>query len=177
MPLPYINTVTLSGVVGVTYPIPIRVRGALQLSRYTGGSNDGAFFQSGGVQNSSDVSKPQAKLVVSDPAVTYFLNRTTDAPSAWSRWLDYMAVIEGKHGATLTLSIVLPNPHVTEETLDGGGGMVESGLVGLQVAKQWVAVDYVTDITKDVSEKLGGVVRNWLWSGFEENMYGVGAER
>lgn len=167
-------SVTVPGTSGETYLLDLKVRGTFGLSRYDGGSNDGGFLQKGGAQNSSDSGRPRIKLTVSNPNQTFYLNRTASAPGAYNQTVEYRVVVEAVGGATLTLAV---ENATTQNGMDAGGAVPEHDSDHLVAGYQTVFVEFSTDITADVTEKLGGVVRDFVWTGFEENVYGVKAER
>lgn len=93
---------TVPGTIGVPYTGHFRVRGVISRSVYTGGSNDGAYFQTGGAIG--DARQDYAKLTVSDPAATYYLNRGA-TKTGYNVPLDYTVDIPVVGGATVTLEI------------------------------------------------------------------------
>ncbi len=175
------NTIVITdGTSGAVNELTVRVRGIVQLSRYTGGSNDGAFLQVGGSQHASDVGVPVVRLDVTSPSQTYYLNRTSVAPGVYLTALDYYAKIKVLSGATLTVAIVYPNTFAVQT--DVGGGTPELPLEGitatrLRMAKEYVIVEYLSDVSGAVTESTGGVVRDFVFTGYEEQMYGVKAEK
>lgn len=93
---------TVPGTIGVPYTGHFRVRGVISRAVYTGGSNDGAYFQTGGAI--ADARQDYAKLTVSDPAAVYYLNRGA-TKTGYNVPLDYTVSIPVVGGATVTLEI------------------------------------------------------------------------
>lgn len=94
----------LSGNPMTTYNVTLRFRGMVELCAYSGGTNDGAFFQTGGAASSPGYNT--YALIVSDPPQTYYLNRShtfvgQGEPYVYA--IDYNKTISVKGGATLTL--------------------------------------------------------------------------
>ncbi len=96
------GNVVVPGTIGVLYSASVRVRGVIQRSQYTGGSNNGAYLQTGGAI--ADQWQDYAKITVSDPAAVYFVNRGA-TKTAYNVPLDYTVNIPAKGGATITLEI------------------------------------------------------------------------
>ena len=94
------------------YNLTLRFRGFVEPKNYTGGTNDGKWFQIGGNPVTTGTSIGESayniyKLSVSDPQQDYYLNRSGHAaangyPFAYA--IDYMATIPMRGNATVTLS-------------------------------------------------------------------------
>lgn len=93
------SVATLTGDTDVTYAVTLRFRGVIEPKGYTGGTNDGAYFQTGGTP-AADMWNSYS-LIVSDPAQTYYLNRSNVPVNI--AVVDYTAVVNVVGGATLTL--------------------------------------------------------------------------
>lgn len=85
----------LGGNPATTYTITIRLRGIMELARYSGGTNDGAFWQVGGTgltavtlpspvpiigspNGGANVARNVYKLIVGNPPQTFYVNRMND---------------------------------------------------------------------------------------------------
>ncbi len=96
-----VDTKTLEGEPSTTYTIKLRFRGIVELKPYSGGTNDGAFWQIGG-SPSGDLWNVY-KLQISDPPQTYYLNRGLSNEFSVSQ-IDFQKDVEAKGNATFTLS-------------------------------------------------------------------------
>ncbi len=96
-------TATMGGTLGQLYLVGLRFRGVVEQKSYSGGANDGAFFQIEGTP-AADASNLY-RLKVSYPGdadATYYLNRGTSGLSVC--WLiDYAKQIAIKGGSTVEL--------------------------------------------------------------------------
>ncbi len=92
---------TLVGDPSVSYTIKLRFRGVVELKPYSGGQNDGAFWQIGG-SPSGDLWNVY-QLDISNPPQTYYLNRGLSNDFAVSN-IDFEKAIIANGGATFTLS-------------------------------------------------------------------------
>jgi hypothetical protein len=91
----------LSGTPGSMYDVTLRFRGVVEEKTYTGGTNDGAWWQIGGVAPNDGYNI--YRLDFSSPAQTFYLNRGTSAISrAWA--IDYTKTIRAAAGAVVSLS-------------------------------------------------------------------------
>jgi hypothetical protein len=171
------ETLVLSGDPLVLYELSMRVRAAVELMAYTGGtvSPVAKRFYIGGSPKS--YSNTQVKLEVSDPAATFYLNRTAAVPPAFSVKLDYWTpVILVRGGATLTLSLIRGDLAMTH--LDEGGGTVETTLADFD--GEYCQLDFTTTLAVDrVEEQRSslGMCRKWVFSGYEENVLGLQNEK
>lgn len=165
------GSVVIGGDVTVTYTLYLHVRAAVELMAYSGGTSDGYFQVGGTPQNYPNT---RVKLVVSDPAATFYLNRSASVPTNFSVALDYYAPIPVKGGATLTLSLERQSHALFNQ--DQGGATVVTQLAPF--TGEYVQLDFATTLEHDVVEKRAGAgtARNWVFSGFEENVYGDKAE-
>jgi hypothetical protein len=126
---------TLSGTSGQTYAVTLHFRGVVEEKTYVGndaggasaGSPDGAanpqFFVSGGADNGDTANVYE--LQVSDPPQTYFMNAGASSMPHTS-WLDYVATIPMKAGATITLTAnaVDDSEYANSNGVDGGPVLV-----------------------------------------------------
>lgn len=98
------GNVAIPGTIGQDYTASVRVRGVFQRSVYTGGSNNGAYLQTGGAVQ--DTFQDKIKLTISDPPAVYYLNRSaTASPTSYNVPVDYTVSIPVKGGATATVEI------------------------------------------------------------------------
>jgi hypothetical protein len=95
------KTATIGGATGATYDVAMRFRGVVETEGYTGGSNDGAFFQVGG-ESIGDTWNIY-KLEISAPPQTYFLNRGQGG-LYYCFAIDYAKTVQMTAGATVTLT-------------------------------------------------------------------------
>lgn len=95
------QTTVLSGESSTTYNVTLRFRGVIEPKDYTGGSNDGEFFQVGGSPAAGN--NNIYSLIVSNPSQTYYLNRFHDGASGDMNIIDYTATIPIAGGASVTL--------------------------------------------------------------------------
>jgi hypothetical protein len=92
---------TLSGTPGAQYDVTLRFRGVVEQKTYTGGTNDGAWWQEGGLAPNDG--NNIYRLGFSSPEQTFYLNRGTSAISrAWA--IDYTKTIRAAAGAVVSLS-------------------------------------------------------------------------
>jgi len=94
------KTTTLMGTSGKSYTVKLHFRGVVEPKTYTGGTNDGAYFQTGGSPASDTYNVYE--LGVSDPPQTYYLNLGAEGITVTS--IDYEASILVNAGATITLA-------------------------------------------------------------------------
>jgi hypothetical protein len=99
-PGPVQTSTVLAGQAGRTYDVTLRFRGVIEQHTYTGGTNDGAYFQIGGVPSADGFNVYE--LDISDPPSTYYLNRGMSF-IYWCFPIDYTATIPMAAGATVTL--------------------------------------------------------------------------
>jgi hypothetical protein len=91
------------GTVGVTYTARLRVRVLATLKTYTGGSTVQQYVNDGGVAADDDYDI--AKLEISNPAKTYYLNSGTSGTPPGRVFIDYMLTVQAVGGATFTVSV------------------------------------------------------------------------
>lgn len=94
---------TIIGAPSGQYSVQLRFRGVVEQKSYTGGTNDGAFFQTGGTPV-ADTYGTYA-LTISSPAQTYYLNRGTSG-NLFCNGIDYTKTVTMDTGAIVTLSAV-----------------------------------------------------------------------
>lgn len=111
-----IKTATIGGQPGVTYDVRMRFRGVVETEGYSGGSNDGAYFQIGGapIEDGWNI----YKLEISAPPQTYFLNRGKGG-LRYCFPIDYSATVQMAGGATVTMTAD-PVDGATEEIVNVG---------------------------------------------------------
>lgn len=85
---------------GATYNVTLRFRGVVEQKTYTGGTNDGAFYQIGGTPAVDTYNI--YSLAISNPAQTVYLNRGSSGQTR-SYGIDYTKTIQMATGATVTL--------------------------------------------------------------------------
>lgn len=117
------NTVhaTMKGDVGTTYNVTLRFRGVVEQKTYSGGSNDGAFWQVGGSPDASDWNIYQ--LTISNPSQVYYLNRGSSGQFI-CYGIDYSKTIPINGGATVTLfanSVDAGHYEIYNTTTETGG--------------------------------------------------------
>lgn len=93
----------MGGGLGVPYQVELRFRGVVELKGYTGGSNDGANFQTGGTPVVSNWNVYRLKITYpGDPDAVFYLNRGTDGVSSVFA-IDYTKTFTIKGGSTIEL--------------------------------------------------------------------------
>ena len=93
----------MGGVAGKIYLATLQIRGEVEQRTYTGGSNDGSFWQIGGDEpTGSDVYNVYS-LDVSSPLQKYFLNRGTSA-QGYCTLIGYEKTIQVGAAGTLRLA-------------------------------------------------------------------------
>lgn len=95
------RTARMGGERGKIYDVELQFRGVIETEGYTGGTNDGAFFQIGG--NPINDTWNIYRLDVSSPRGTYYLNRGRGGLFYCFR-IDYKKTIRIEAGATVTLT-------------------------------------------------------------------------
>lgn len=109
---------TLSGDPNTIFNVTLRFRGVVEQKTYTGGSNDGAFFQTGGTPAADNYNI--YSLTVSNPPQTYYVNRGTSGQTL-TYVIDYEKTIPMAGGATVTLTALsIDNQEIKNQ--DGTGG-------------------------------------------------------
>ena len=89
------------------YRVTLRFRGVVEQKGYTGGINDGQYWQEGGDPDGASFNI--YKLEISSPAQVFYLNRGTSGINrVWA--IDYTRTVIITSGATITL---------TAQTIDG----------------------------------------------------------
>jgi len=92
---------TFGGERGVLYDVTLRVRGVVEPKNFTGGDVQFEHFQTGGTAVRNDYNF--YNLAVSDPAVTYTVNRHADKVGHYTFPIDYQVTIPIRGGATVTM--------------------------------------------------------------------------
>lgn len=121
--IPSVSTfTTLVGDASSVYNVTLRFRGVVETKAYTGGTNDGAFFQTGGTPVADNWNIYQ--LTISNPPQTYYLNRGTSGLSNTFS-MDYTKTLQMAGGATVTLTAnSLDNQEIKNQ--DGSGNNPQS---------------------------------------------------
>ncbi len=91
----------MTGAAGVSYDVTLRFRGVVEARPYSGGSNDGAYWQVGGTVPGSSSGWNQYKLTVGSQV--FYLNRTTTANDLALHAIDYTKTITIVAGDLVTL--------------------------------------------------------------------------
>lgn len=165
------TVLVIDGDTNLLYELHVHVRAAVELMAYSGGTHDG-LVQRGGTPGAFP--NTQVKLVVAEPAQTLYLNRSS-VPVDYSVPLDYYFPLLVRGGTTLTLSLVRGDHTLYYE--DIGGGAVQTTLAAF--VGEFVQLNFVTTLEENVVERRAGAgtCRDWLFSGFEENVLGTKAEK
>jgi hypothetical protein len=99
--IPPVETSTvLGGLPGIDYDVTLRFRGVIEEKTYSGGTNDGAYFQIGGTFDPSGFNVYEFE--VSDPSEHYYVNRGS-SDIYYCFGIDYSATVRVQSGATVTL--------------------------------------------------------------------------
>lgn len=107
---PVVTSVKIGGDTATTYNLRLRIAGVAEgNSSYTGGTAGPGGLYTGGADGGLGINI--YKIVVSDPAQTFFLNNGSGV-QAW----DYLATIPAKGGATLTLTADASDAQQAENT-------------------------------------------------------------
>lgn len=93
-------TANMDGSPYAIYDISLRFRGVVETKEYTGGTNDGAFWQVGGSFPATDFNV--YSLEISAPPQIFYLNRGQDYGTRCYA-IDYTKTIQIKGGATVAL--------------------------------------------------------------------------
>jgi hypothetical protein len=111
---------TLGGVAGQSYNVTLRFRGVVEEKTYSGGTNDGAYWQVGGTPNNDTYNIYE--LQISSPMQTFYLNRGQSyIGNCWA--IDYQETIQMNTGATVTLTALsLDNSEI--RNLDTNGNPI-----------------------------------------------------
>lgn len=102
------NQITLQAAAGTRWNITFRIRGVIETKNYSGGTNDGQFWQVGG-SPVSDASN-WYELSISSPPQVYYINRTWGSfppPTGGGTTpyaVDYQKTFEVDAGATITMT-------------------------------------------------------------------------
>ncbi len=126
----------LQGRPGSLEQIQLLISGWYEAKGYTGGDNNGAYFQTGGDPDPQSTYNI-AKLTVSSNPVPYYLNRfyANAAP-----YLSYAVTIPANVGDTIKLELISVDAH--ENT--NNGGVEVPGIPGiLPNLGQWIQIDQV----------------------------------
>lgn len=159
------DVATMDGDDGITYAVLLNITGVFGLQPYVGGTFPQPFVNKSGAASSAALDV--VKLVVSAPAATYYLNNGISL--GYNTLVDYDILIRVTKGATITLSID------NQDYVMFKGGAADASLNafdGIWVAGVFSASAYETYIIQT-----GGGVRQWIWSGFTENVLKGGAEK
>ncbi len=94
------TSAVMNGAAGVTYSVTLNFAGTVETKGYTGGTNDGAYWQVGGSPVSSAWN--YYKLTISNPSQVFYLNKGTDGLFTLFG-INYTKTISITAGATVTL--------------------------------------------------------------------------
>ena len=128
---------TLAGDGSNLFAIKLRFRGIVEPKTYTGGENDGAFWQIGGSPTSNLWNV--YKLEISNPPQVYYLNRA-DAIGYLVYKIDYEKTVQAYGGAVFTISA---------DTQDGveatnADSFVVPGVEGVPYNGQFIQINVVS---------------------------------
>ena len=141
------TVVELRGDPTIVYDVTLRFRGVVEQKTYTGGTNDGAYFQIGG-SPAADLWNVYS-LTVSDPPQTYYLNRGTSGQFTIHQF-DYTKTIKMRGGATVTLLGDSIGGQEIANNSNTGGPLAVPGLFtnpqpgGLPYVGQFSLITYIT---------------------------------
>lgn len=164
---PATDTLVIDGDPNETYVLEVYIRGGFEFHRYTGGTTSG-YVNTGGAPNASDGDRTIVKLEISSPATELYLNAVATAPGAFSTFVAYRARITVKGGATLTLSMY-KDAGVALYKNDAGGALPEVDEV-TGVDGEFCQINFISTNATDIMLTKGGNVRNFLFTGFEDNI-------
>lgn len=99
-PLNYVSSVKVRGTEGALNNLSCRIYGVSESKGYENGTADGYFYRGGNPDGSTF---NFAKLTVSDPPQTYFLNNIGGGFAKPVIAIDYTKTIQARTGATITL--------------------------------------------------------------------------
>jgi hypothetical protein len=122
-PVP-VSTV-LEGPTGTTYDVTLRFRGVVELKSYSGGKNDGSFWQEGGTPGSDPYNI--YRLEISSPYQIYYLNRGTSGLE-YTSLIDYTKTIRMAVGATVTLTAQAIDGYEIRNRDNSGNPIVVNGV-------------------------------------------------
>ena len=167
-------TATLTGAVGTTYRLGVRIRGVIDFKSYTGGTPIQKYVQLGGTPAADN--NTVASLVVSSPAATYYLNVSPNLVVPLCNFpVDYVLDILAVGNATIKLKV--DNIDLRQYRGDAGGLLINQPPLGIYDGI-WLRAD--TEPSEPLVEytvTTGAGIRGWLWSAFAENVYGNKADR
>lgn len=164
---------TIGGTPGQTYNLRVRIRGAVELKRYINGEKVVGHprVRKGGTTDPRDAGISEATLGVSSPSALYYLNAVDEPVAAGLYPIDLTLDIVVDSGATVSVDLAAP----TVLTTDAGGGTPE--VPWFSFTQQIVKADFVNELTEDVNEVRGALVRGFTWATFEDNVQGFGGEK
>ncbi len=99
-----------------SYNVVFTIAGTMELKAYTGGSNDGAYYQIGGAPTATTTNRYE--IIVSSPAAIFYVNRTGAAepsPPFSNTVVSYSKTIQIDAGATVTLTADSSNGFMNKE--------------------------------------------------------------
>ena len=144
------------------------VRGVTELKQYSGGSNDGAFFQTGGTPASD--TRGVVKLEIENPVQTYYLNRSASPPD-YCVGIEYTKNIQVAPGGRCVLT--LDNQDYKMFFGDNVGATIATTIPGVSSsAGQLIAVTWVHP-AQLTSSGISGA----RWYAFGDMVYGGHAEK
>ena len=145
--------------------LTLSIFGVLETKQYTGGTNDGAYLQTGGTPAAD--ARLTAKLELMSSATVYYLNRSA-SPINGCVGFQYnlaLSVIEGD-----VLTITLDNQDLTQFTGDVSGVAVVCPQDSVAYLSQWVGFSFSHAGTL---WNRGVGVRDAKFRSYTENVYGV----
>ena len=166
-------TRTAKGTVGTAYIGTFRVRASAPRCAFTGGTNDGAYLQTGGAP--ADATHEFVKLQIG--STTYYLNRGASATD-YNVPIDYEVELPVTGGDTIILTI--DNQDHVQFGGDAYGRLIK--VAGFAKTSNFFArVDYslrlASGVARTITRTEGGGVRGWKWSSVTMNVLGNGAEK
>lgn len=155
------------------YELWLRFQAGVELAKYVGGVTEG-YVNRGGLPT-VNFTNTLVKLEVDKPAQILYLNNGSVATN-YSVPLDYHFKLLVLGDATLQLSL-LRGDH-TMYYADQGGGTVQAGDLAPFVG-EFAQLDFVSTLKADVYEERAGAgtMRDWLFSGYEDNVLATKAEK
>lgn len=162
---------TVDGLPTKVYNLYLRLRAAVELSSYVGGVVEG-YVNRGGLSKPG-YTHTQLQLLVGSPVQTIYLNNGLE--TNYSIGLDYYFSVYVQGGASLQLSIIRGDHTLFYN--DQGGGLVKTSFDAF--LGEFAQLDFVSTLEADVVEMRAGAgsSRDWLFSGYEDNVISGGANK
>lgn len=136
---------TIVGDPAVLYNVTLRFRGFIEPKQYIGGSNDGVWFQTGGIPDPFDPGGYNIYAIeTADPPQIYYLNRAnaTFVGPPYAYAIDYTATIQVRGGSVITVHA----DSVDGQQISNHTGVVVSGVAPDPEAYngQFIQVDVIS---------------------------------